>query len=624
MKIIDSLPTPARSVIPSGRDSLSLRSAFAKGSSRSLRVLFQFARGALIAPFNPRCRRPLIGLLFGLCWILTLAAPVLAGTNLLDNPGFESGIAPWVAWGDATIEQTDQTVHTGQHAALVANRTAEWQGAVQSIPTGALEPGRSYRVRAQARIAGATSGPLAMTIAREDDDGLTFPRIIDAEGFDDRWVELDEVYTHAVNGPLTRFDFYVHGPAAGIDVLVDDLSFEALPLDWKTAANARIEALRKRDIEILVVDGSGQPVENAQVQIEQHERDFPIGTVMAAQPLATEPNYREYISEHFNWTVHENAIKWYATEPIQGLVDYSDADTMLEWAESEGLKVRGHTIFWAPEQWQPNWVPGLDDMSLQAEVDDRLEDLVSRYAGRFRHWDVNNEMLAGSFYADRLGPEIRNWMFERTRQLDPGAELFVNEFNVVSSNKTDGYVRFIEQLDSAGLPVDAIGAQGHFTEVDPWAVKIRLDKLETLGKPVWITEFDVVQDDEIDRADALEAFFRTAFSHPAVEGIVFWGFWAGSHWRGPDAALIDLDWTVNAAGQRFESLLDEWSSNEIVITDNTGSAASRVFHGSYRITVDAPGHPPREILSPVPAGSGPRQVRVNLDVLHADSFESLP
>ncbi len=574
---------------------------------------------------GPRDRSTSAGWVLAVLFGGLLCSPAMAGTNLLDNPGFESGIAPWVAWGDASIAQTDQVVHSGQYAAAVTGRTAEWQGAVQSIPVGVLEPGRSYRVRAVARIAGATTAPLSMTIAREDDAGLTFPRVLDSEGHDDRWVALDEVYTHTVDGTLTRFDFYVHGPEPGIDLLVDDLSFEPLPVDWQSEADARIDALRKRDLEILVVDGAGLPVAGAQVTVEQIERDFPIGTVMASGPLANEPPYRDCITEHFNWTVHENAIKWYATEPVQGQVDHSTADEMLEWAESEGLKVRGHTIFWAPETWQPNWVPGLDDVTLAAEVDDRLEDLVSRYAGRFEHWDVNNEMLAGSFYRDRLGPDIRRWMFERTRALDPGAELFVNDFNVVSSsNKTDEYVRFIEDFDAAGIPVDAIGAQGHFNDVDPWGVKIRLDKLATLGKPIWITEFDVVQADANDRADALEAFFRMAYSHPAVEGIVLWGFWAGSHWRGPDAALIDLDWTVNAAGQRFEALMAEWWSDETVTTDSSGGATSRVFHGDFRITVDAPGFPTAEGLHRIANGPGVRQIVIDLDVLHADGFESLP
>ncbi len=62
-----------------------------------------------------------------------------------------------------------------------------------------------------------------------------------------------------------------------------------------------------------------------------------------------------------------------------------------------------------------------------------------------------------------------------------------------------------------------------------------------------------------------------------------WGFWAGRHWRGEEAALVELDWTINAVGQRFDALLAEWTTDEIVQTDPLGVVASRVFHGAYSV-----------------------------------------
>lgn len=102
------------------------------------------------------------------------------------------------------------------------------------------------------------------------------------------------------------------------------------------------------------------------------------------------------------------------------------------------------------------------------------------------------------------------------------------------------------------------------------------------------------------------------FSHSSVEGIVLWGFWAGSHWRAPDAALVAMGWTVNAAGRRFEALMAEWWSNETIQTDAAGIASSRVFHGSYRITVDAPGSPAAEADERVASGAGgTRQIAID-------------
>ena len=31
------------------------------------------------------------------------------------------------------------------------------------------------------------------------------------------------------------------------------------------------------------------------------------------------------------------------------------------------------------------------------------------------------------------------------------------------------------------------------------------------------------------RANQMETFYREAFSNPNVQGILMWGFWAGSH-----------------------------------------------------------------------------------------------
>jgi endo-1,4-beta-xylanase len=62
-----------------------------------------------------------------------------------------------------------------------------------------------------------------------------------------------------------------------------------------------------------------------------------------------------------------------------------------------------------------------------------------------------------------------------------------------------------------------------------------------VGVPLWATELDVMSTDENKRADFYEKALRTLYAHPAVEGILFWGFWDQSHWRGDKAALVKGD-----------------------------------------------------------------------------------
>ncbi len=53
---------------------------------------------------------------------------------------------------------------------------------------------------------------------------------------------------------------------------------------------------------------------------------------------------------------------------------------------------------------------------------------------RIAHWDVNNEMLHGSYFADKLGPNIRDWMYKTVHEEDKKSRLFLNDFDVVANS----------------------------------------------------------------------------------------------------------------------------------------------------------------------------------------------
>jgi len=53
----------------------------------------------------------------------------------------------------------------------------------------------------------------------------------------------------------------------------------------------------------------------------------------------------------------------------------------------------------------------------------------------FMQWDINNEMLHGSFFADREGVTIRDWMYQAAAQADPDVDLFINDFDIVENGQ---------------------------------------------------------------------------------------------------------------------------------------------------------------------------------------------
>ena len=146
-------------------------------------------------------------------------------------------------------------------------------------------------------------------------------------------------------------------------------------------------------------------------------------------------------------------------------------------------------------------------------------------------------MINNNFYVDGTGdPEIRASMFKRAKELSPDTLLFVNEYGVLLDKygRFEGFREVVRNLLASGAPVDALGLQGHITEedlADVATIQLHLDQLwEEFKLPIWITEFTFNVAGEIDdpehviHAEQLENFYRVAFAHEAVQGVVMWQF----------------------------------------------------------------------------------------------------
>lgn len=205
---------------------------------------------------------------------------------------------------------------------------------------------------------------------------------------------------------------------------------------------------------------------------------------------------QKWFVERFNAVVFENELKWYATEPKQGNVNYTIADRMLQFVRANQIIARGHNIFWEDPKYTPAWVRNLTGNELKSAVNSRIQSLMSKYKEEFIHWDVSNEMLHFDFYEQQLRPNATLDFFETAHKSDPLATLFMNEFNVVETcsdvNSTvDTYISRLRELQQGGVSMDGIGLEGHFTIPNPPLMRAIIDKLATLGLPIWLTEVDV-------------------------------------------------------------------------------------------------------------------------------------
>ena len=328
----------------------------------------------------------------------------------------------------------------------------------------------------------------------------------------------------------------------------------------------------------------------ATVKVTQLSHEFWFGTAISAAAFndRLDPKVREqYLSllkENFNSAVHENALKWPNTERRQGQVSFADADRILDWCEANGIRMRGHCIFWNVDQHVQNWVKGLDDAALHQTLERRAKEVTGRYAGRISEYDVNNEMLHGHYYETRLGADILPQMFRWAHEGDPKARLFVNDYDILSGGNVAAYEHQIQQLLDAGAPVGGIGCQGHFGgQIDVAKVKESLDRLARFGLPISVTEFDMDTDNEQEKARMLRELYTTCFAHPAVDGILMWGFWEGAHWR-PKAALWKRDFSPTPSADAYRDLVfNRWWTRFEGRAGADGVCRVPVFLGRHRV-----------------------------------------
>ncbi|XP_059634332.1 endo-1,4-beta-xylanase 1-like [Cornus florida] len=520
------------------------------------------------------------------------------GVNIIANSNLDDGTNGWFPFGNCTLSVGTGSPHilppvardtlgpheplSGQYI-LVANRTQTWMGPAQMI-TDKLKLYLTYQVSAWVRIGEGATGAQNVNVALD----------VDKQWVNGGQVEVNDDIWHEIGGSF-RIEkqpdmvvVYIQGPAPGVDLMVAGL--QIFPVDRHARfkhLRRQTDKIRKRDV-ILKFSGSDSgSLFGAFVRVRQLQNSFPFGSCISRTNIDNE-DFVDFFVKNFNWAVFMNELKWNWMEPEQGGLIYTDANELLELCTRWNIQTRGHCIFWEVEDQVQPWVCSLNTNDLRTAYKTRLTGLLTRYKGKFKHYDVNNEMLHGSFYQDRLGKEIRADMFKKAKQLDPSAELFLNDCHVEDGYDTrsspEKYIQQICELQKQGAPVGGIGIQGHIDSPVGPIVCSALDKLGVLGLPIWFTELDVSSINEHVRADDLEVMLREAYAHPAVDGVMLWGFWELFMSR-DNSHLVNTEGDINEAGKRYLALKQEWLSHPHGHIDEQGQFVFRGFQGSYEVEI---------------------------------------
>jgi endo-1,4-beta-xylanase len=229
------------------------------------------------------------------------------------------------------------------------------------------------------------------------------------------------------------------------------------------------------------------------------------------------PAVEATIPRDFNSITAENAMKWGSLAPTVGNYDFADADAIADFAASAGVRLRGHTLLWGLMQLPAD----LEDIveaatapaaKLRELIDEHLSMVVPRYRDVVAVWDVVNEPLDQftgnlhpNIFSRTLGETFIDEAFHRAHELDPDAQLFLNEtflfygLGTPFEQKVQGFLDLVERLLDRGVPVHGTGVQAHFfgfaSDLIPLPTREEFEgflrALADLGVAVELTELDV-------------------------------------------------------------------------------------------------------------------------------------
>ncbi len=230
---------------------------------------------------------------------------------------------------------------------------------------------------------------------------------------------------------------------------------------------------------------------------------FPVGVAVAPRNL-TGPE-AELIVQQFNSVTPENAMKMEPIHPEENRYFWNDADAIVDFAQKNGLKVRGHTLCWHSQT--PSWFfknsagKQVSREVLLGRLKQHITEVMGRYKGKIYAWDVVNEAVSDggenpyrpSEFYEIIGEDYIEKAFEYAHTVDPQARLFYNDYNTENSTKRDKIFQIIKKLKDKNVPIHGVGLQGHWSIYEPTGQELEasIKKFADLGLEVQVTELDI-------------------------------------------------------------------------------------------------------------------------------------
>jgi GH35 family endo-1,4-beta-xylanase len=369
---------------------------------------------------------------------------------------------------------------------------------------------------------------------------------------------------------------------------------------WRKEAWQRIEATRKADFTVRVVDSVGKPLAGVPVSVSLERHHFGFGAAVQPKHLfelgdaERQAFYRDITRRYFHRVTISNGLKWKHHAAQKHVVE-----PFLDWCLENHLPVRGHCLVWGGFRRIPDELGHLryDRPALRKAIEQHVTEFASMYDEPLIEWDVLNEPYTDHEFMDLLGNEaVYDW-FHLAKEANPRLTRYINDYGVLtrpSADHQDFYFDYIGDLLARQVPVQGIGFQGHiparFEPTPPEELLATMDRFAIFGLPLQVTEFDFETKDRDLQARYTADFLTAVFSHPAMTGLVTWTPFEYAQGQGPkpDAAFFDWQLKEKPNGRVWNELVNEtWRTRLQAVSDGEGWVHFRGFKGTYSVEASA-------------------------------------
>ena len=297
---------------------------------------------------------------------------------------------------------------------------------------------------------------------------------------------------------------------------------------------------------------------------------------------------------HYVWDT------WYELfEPKEGMYNWGIKDDIVNWLSQYNVTLQGRPLFWFHPSVTPEWLKNKSFDEVKTYVDRHTRDLVTHYGDRVLQWEIVNEYHDWAnihHFSPEQITEIVRRACDRTHEVNPKVVRIINNCGPFGEYVARGRQarmearrplrtprQYLRDLAEAGVEYDVLGIQIYFPQRDLSDIARLLERLETFGKPMYITEIGASSNllaptttgavtgtpeephawhrpwDEELQADWLEQVYTLYYSRPFIKAINWYDF---SDFR-PfiiNGGLVREDCTAKQSFHRMKQLLASWNA----------------------------------------------------------------